>query len=74
VRIGIGHPGDKNLVERYVLMDFAKDERPMFESLIDIVADNSALIGKGEDSTFQNKVHLAMAAKGFDLPNGDKVD
>jgi PTH1 family peptidyl-tRNA hydrolase len=46
----------------------------MFESLIDIVADNAALIAKGEDSTFQNKVHLAMAAKGFDLPNGDKVD
>jgi PTH1 family peptidyl-tRNA hydrolase len=74
VRIGIGHPGDKKLVERYVLMDFAKDERPMFESLIDIVADNAALIAKGDDSTFQNKVHLAMAAKGFDLPNGDKVD
>jgi PTH1 family peptidyl-tRNA hydrolase len=74
VRFGIGHPGDKNLVERYVLMDFAKDERPMFEALIDIVADNAALIAEGEDSTLQNKVHLAMAAKGFDQPNGDKLD
>jgi PTH1 family peptidyl-tRNA hydrolase len=74
VRFGIGHPGDKNLVERYVLMNFAKDERPMFETLIDIVSDNAPLIAKREDSTFQNKVHLAMAAKGFDLPNGDKAD
>ncbi len=33
VRIGIGHPGDKNLVERYVLQDFAKDEWPWVEAL-----------------------------------------
>jgi PTH1 family peptidyl-tRNA hydrolase len=74
VRFGIGHPGDKNLVERYVLMDFAKDERPMFGALIDIVADNADLIARREDSAFQNKVHLAMAAKGFDQLNGDKAD
>jgi PTH1 family peptidyl-tRNA hydrolase len=65
VRFGIGHPGNKDLVERYVLMDFAKDERPMFEALTDIVAENAPLIARGEDSSFQNKVHLAMAAKGF---------
>lgn len=74
VRFGIGHPGDKNLVERYVLNDFAKDEQPMFETLIDIVADNATLIAKGQDSSFQNKVHLAMAAKGFDQANDGKVD
>ena len=35
VRFGIGHPGDKNLVERYVLQDFAKDEKPWVEALCD---------------------------------------
>ena len=65
VRLGIGHPGDKDLMERYVLQDFAKDERPWVEALCDIVADNAALLIEGKDSTFQNKVHLAMAAKGF---------
>jgi PTH1 family peptidyl-tRNA hydrolase len=74
VRFGIGHPGDRNLVERYVLNDFAKDEKPMFEALIDVVADNAALLAKREDSAFQNKVHMAMAAKGFDQPNDDRVD
>jgi PTH1 family peptidyl-tRNA hydrolase len=74
VRFGIGHPGDKNLVERYVLKDFAKDEHPMFEALIDAVADNAPLIAEREDSSFQNKVHLAMAAKGFDQANDDKAD
>ena len=66
VRFGIGHPGDKNLVEHYVLQDFAKDERPWVEALCDLTADNAALLAEGKDSSFQNKVHLAMAAKGFD--------
>jgi PTH1 family peptidyl-tRNA hydrolase len=75
VRFGIGHPGDKSLVERYVLMDFAKDERPMFDTLVDIVADNAPMIAKREDSAFQNKVHLAMAAKGFGgQDNGEPSD
>jgi PTH1 family peptidyl-tRNA hydrolase len=65
VRIGVGHPGDKNLMERYVLQDFAKDEWPWVEPLCDIVADNVGLLIEGKDSTFQNKVHLAMKAKGF---------
>ena len=65
VRIGIGHPGDKNLVERYVLQDFAKDEWPWVEALCDIVADNAGLLVAGKDASFQNKVHLAMEAKGF---------
>jgi len=52
-------------MEAYVLQDFAKDEWPWVEALCDIVADNVALLIEGKDSTFQNKVHLAMAAKGF---------
>ena len=65
VRMGIGHPGVKDLVHAYVLNDFAKAERPRFEALCDIVADNAALLASGKDATFQNKVHLAMQAKGF---------
>jgi PTH1 family peptidyl-tRNA hydrolase len=65
VRIGVGHPGDKNLVQRYVLSDFAKDEREWVAALIDILADNSGLLATGQDASFQNKVHLAMQAKGF---------
>ena len=65
VRLGVGHPGNKDLMEAYVLQDFAKSERPWVEALCEIVADNVALLIEGKDSTFQNKVHLAMAAKGF---------
>jgi PTH1 family peptidyl-tRNA hydrolase len=66
VRIGVGHPGVKELVYNHVLSDFAKAERPWVEAVCDIIADNAGLIVTGEDSSFQNKVHLAMQAKGFD--------
>lgn len=65
VRLGIGHPGSKDMMESYVLQDFAKSERPWVEALCGIVADNVALLIEGKDSTFQNKVHLAMSAQGF---------
>ena len=65
VRIGVGHPGDKDLVHAYVLNDFAKDERAWVAALCDTIADNAALLVKRQDATFQNKVHLAMQAKGF---------
>jgi peptidyl-tRNA hydrolase, PTH1 family len=65
VRIGVGHPGHKDLVEHYVLSDFAKSERGWVEALAGILADNVDFLVRGEDATFQNKVHLAMVAKGF---------
>jgi PTH1 family peptidyl-tRNA hydrolase len=68
VRIGVGHPGGKDLVHAHVLNDFAKSEWPWVEALCDIIADNAALLVKGQDSTFQNKVHLAMDGRGFGPP------
>jgi PTH1 family peptidyl-tRNA hydrolase len=65
VRIGVGHPGNKDFVQAYVLNDFAKSERPWVEAIIEVVADNIEFLVRGEDASFQNKVHLAMAAKGF---------
>jgi peptidyl-tRNA hydrolase, PTH1 family len=74
VRIGIGHPGSKELVHPYVLSDFAKSERGWVEALTDIVADNAELLARGHDASFQNKVHLAMAAKGFGSPDEKPAD
>jgi PTH1 family peptidyl-tRNA hydrolase len=74
VRLGVGHPRDwlgarhpslKNVVHRHVLSDFTKDDRAWVEAVLEAIADNAALLAKGRDSTFANKVHLAMQAKGF---------
>ena len=71
VRIGIGHPGDKDLVQPYVLDDFAKSDRPWVEALCGVVADDAELIALGDDASFQNRVHLAMQAKGFEPTRSD---
>jgi PTH1 family peptidyl-tRNA hydrolase len=66
VRIGIGKPDVKELVPMHVLGDFVKSEWAWVEALCDVIAENAALLIEGKDSTFQNRVHLAMTAKGFD--------
>jgi len=73
VRIGVGHPGAKELVEHYVLSDFAKSEHDWVDALIAIIADNAGLVVRGDDASFQNKVHLAMAAKGFGERRSDRT-
>jgi PTH1 family peptidyl-tRNA hydrolase len=60
VRLGIGHPGDKTMVQPHVLSDFAKADRAWLEPLLDAVAVNIDLLVKGEEGSFQNKVHLAL--------------
>ncbi|HWV51905.1 aminoacyl-tRNA hydrolase [Pseudorhodoplanes sp.] len=72
VRIGVGHPGDKNLVHAHVLSDFAKSEREWVETLIEALAEHAPLLARGEDASLQNKIHLALAAKGFDTNGADR--
>ena len=60
VRLGIGHPGDKALVHRYVLEDFAKAETPAVTALVDAVARHGDLLGARDFASFQNRVHLDL--------------
>ena len=48
VRLGIGHPGVKELVHSHVLSDFAKSDRPWVEALCEAVADNAGLLLTGQ--------------------------
>jgi len=60
VRIGVGHPGDKNLVEHYVLRDFAKEERQRMATVIDAVAEALPLLVAGDASGYMNRVALTV--------------
>ena len=73
VRLGIGHPGDRDLVYHYVLGDFAKSELSWVDAVCDAVARAVELLVKGQDASFQNKVHLALEAAGF-AGNGAKEE
>ncbi len=61
VRLGVGHPGHKDLVQRYVLSDFAQAERPLIEKLLDAVAREIPLLIAGDDASFMSRVSQEMA-------------
>ena len=61
LRIGIGHPGAKELVHGYVLHDFAKADDKWLDPLLDAIASEAPLLAEGQDATFANRVHLASA-------------
>lgn len=62
VRIGVGHPGDKNKVASHVLKDFSKSDHQWLSLMIGTIADEIPLLLRGEAASFQNKVHLVTAS------------
>ena len=61
VRIGIGHPGDKDRVHGHVLSDFAKAEERDLSVLIDAIADAAPMLADPEKhNAFMTKVALAI--------------
>ena len=56
VRLGVGHPGDPNKVQAYVLRDFAKTEQDWVERLIDAVATHFPPLIEGDDAGFMPRV------------------
>ena len=60
VRIGIGHPGVKEMVHNHVLGDFAKADRVWLEPLLDAIGDNAEMLVRGDDNSFMNKLALAV--------------
>lgn len=60
VRIGIGHPGDKDRVHGHVLGDFAKAEMPEVERMCDALADVIDLVMAGDESRASTDYALNM--------------
>ncbi len=58
VRLGIGHPGSKSLVHRYVLGDFAKSDAAWRGPLLKAVVEAAPMLAEGDDAGFQNKVAM----------------
>ncbi|MBX4925181.1 PTH1 family peptidyl-tRNA hydrolase [Rhizobium binae] len=62
LRLGIGHPGVKEMVQNHVLGDFAKADRDWLEPLLDTLADNAEMLVRNEDSQLMNKIALALGS------------
>ena len=56
VRIGIGHPGDRNRVTGHVLGPFAKEDQEWLAKLLDSLAAHADLLVKSDDAGFMSKV------------------
>ncbi len=58
VRLGIGHPGRKELVSPYVLSDFAKADTEWLDDVLRGVSDGAVELAGGDGSKFMNAVAL----------------
>ena len=67
VRLGIGHPGVKEMVSNHVLGNFAKADSEWVEPLLDAIAANADLLAKKDDAGFMNRISLALGG-------GNKVE
>ena len=63
VRIGIGHPGAKDLVTGHVLRDFAKAEHDWLEPLLGAIAAEAPYLAEGANDKFQSRVAHAMQSE-----------
>lgn len=58
VRLGIGHPGAKELVLPYVLGNFSKEDVAWLVPLLDAVADAAPFLATGKAPDFMTRVAL----------------
>ena len=58
IRLGIGHPGDKDRVHGWVLSDFAKADEAWLGPVIDAVADAFPLMAEGHPDRFMTRVAM----------------
>ena len=84
MRLGVGHPGDRNRVVSHVLRPFAKADEEWLQALIASLAAHAALLVKGDDQAYMSKVALDVkphqpkrelpktADKQTDNPTADK--
>ena len=57
VRLGVGHPGDKDLVHGHVLHDFAKADEDWLAKLLAAIAAELPLLLAGDERAFMSKVN-----------------
>ena len=74
VRLGIGHPGDRDRVHSHVLRDFAKADRPWVEKMLDAVSDAVPLLLAGKEADFMSRVALLTQPPKPKRPPPEKVD
>lgn len=68
VRIGIGHPGNKDLVHHWVLSDFSKADAQWLDPLLEAIADAAGRLAAGDAARFLTDVARQLQAPEADPP------
>jgi PTH1 family peptidyl-tRNA hydrolase len=71
IRIGIGHPGVKELVHPYVLQNFPPEEMRLVEKLVEAIAETIPLLLGGAPDAFMSEVARLCPAPEPALPKGE---
>jgi peptidyl-tRNA hydrolase, PTH1 family len=69
IRVGIGHPGMRELVEAYVLQNFNAEERQWLEPMIAAMAEAAPVLAADDTGAFMSKVaHILRPNKKNEAP------
>src|SRR3954468_1669209 len=60
VRLGIGHPGEKDRVSGHVLQNFSADDIAWLKPLVLAIVEAAPLLAQDEDAGFMSKVALLL--------------
>ena len=60
VRVGVGHPGDKERVHGHVLQNFSKADEDWLVPLLSAMAEAAPFLAKNDDAGFMNKVAVTL--------------
>ena len=71
-RMGVGHPGHKDLVMGHVLSGFDKAEQPWVEALCRACADAAPLLVEGMDDRYQTEVSRLAPAHKYDARSANR--
>ncbi|MGB7243939.1 MAG: aminoacyl-tRNA hydrolase [Sulfitobacter sp.] len=61
VRLGVGHPGHKDLVPGYVLHDFAKADEAWLDDVLRGISDGASWLAAGDPAKFMNAVAMRVS-------------
>ena len=56
LRVGVGHPGHRDLVHAHVLKDFSRADQEWLEPLLEAIADAAPFLGRADDARFMTEV------------------
>ena len=60
VRIGVGHPGDKERVHGHVLENFSKADEEWLVPLLSAIAEAAPFLAKDDDAGFMNRIAVTL--------------